>query len=402
MLVHAPTDNVSSAFAEIAGWSEVSGAALDQGLRARVLEAARAILGQTDWRSATRLTCGATDVRERDAAARRDDGSLRVVLFGFGNYAKTTAIPNLPRGISLAAVHELDPTQLPVFGRLKAAVDSSPRFRPDERYDVALVAGFHHTHAPLAIEALDCGQWAIIEKPLVTDADQLAAILAAMDRHPGKLFVCFQRRYSALTELARQDLDLGDGEPVSYHCIVHEPLLPARHWYRWPNSKSRIVTNACHWIDHFLYLNGWAEAHRSSVQTASDSTIACFAELVNGACFTMSISYAGSERVGVQDYVELHAKGMTVRIVNQSHYSAESNDRVVRTARINKISTYRSMYRRIGEQILAGGPGDCRQSVVSSCGLMLQLDAELAEIMGPRDVLGTGRSSPRVGRLAGR
>ena len=51
---------------------------------------------------------------------------------------------------------------------------------PDERFDVHLIAGFHHTHAPLACHALDAGAHAVVEKPLATTEAQLHDFWSAM------------------------------------------------------------------------------------------------------------------------------------------------------------------------------------------------------------------------------
>src|SRR5262249_57472786 len=75
----------------------------------------------------------------------------------------------------------------------------------------------------------------------------------AMGGYKGKVFCCFHKRYSAFNALARKDLQMQLGEPISYHCIVYEVPLPPMHWYRWPSSRSRLITNGCHWIDHFHF-----------------------------------------------------------------------------------------------------------------------------------------------------
>jgi hypothetical protein len=44
---------------------------------------------------------------------------------------------------------------------------------------------------------------------------------------------------------------------------------------------------------------------------------------------------------------------------------------------INKMTTYRDMYAQIGRKIVAGSPGDSRQSIVSSASLVLDLEEAL-------------------------
>jgi predicted dehydrogenase len=214
-----------------------------------------------------------------------------------------------------------------------------------------------------------------VEKPIATSKGQLVGLLDAMSRYQGKVFCCFQKRYSAFTALARKDLQVQLGEPISYHCIVYEAPLPPIHWYRWPSSRSRLITNGCHWIDHFLFLNNYSEATACHLHHASDrSSINCSITLANGAFFTMVMTYRGSERIGPQDYVELRGNGRTVRIVNETEYWAEAKHRILRKKKVNKMHSYEQMYREISRQIVLNGAGDTAASVKGAVEVGLWLE----------------------------
>jgi hypothetical protein len=167
---------------------------------------------------------------------------------------------------------------------------------------------------------------------------------------------------------------VGPGEAIHYHCIVYEVPLPRLHWYLWPNSRSRLTSNGCHWIDHFLFLNDYAAVRRSDLFVAGDGTISASLELENGAVFTMTLTEHGSERIGVQEHVELRAGGSTVRMVNGGLYEAEGPDRVLRRRRINKMESYFRMYRTIGRAVAEGRPGDSLRSIEVSTGAVLGLE----------------------------
>lgn len=339
----------------------------------------------TDWTVARRLPRTSTSpVCERKprrcARVSKSPGcTMRpsTVLFGYGNYAKTTILPNVKRSLDVRCVHEIDPTQMPRWSVVSNAWDTAPHPRVEESYDVYLVAGYHASHAPIAIEALDRGASAVIEKPVAMDQGQLASLLAAMENSAGEVFCCYQRRYSSLTELAQHDLGLSVGEPVSYHCIVYEVPLPALHWYRWPSSGSRLLSNGCHWVDHFLYLNSFAAVGAVELTVAGDSTMNCSLELENGAVFTMVLTDVGSGRIGVQDHVELRAGDKTVRIMNDSRYVAEDANRVLRRTAHNKTRSYEAMYSEIARKLAAGEKGDSPESVRVSAGAALALEERL-------------------------
>jgi len=255
--------------------------------------------------------------------------------------------------------------------------DSSPNVRAIEDFDVYFIAGYHHAHAPLASTALRRGAYAVTEKPLAVDRSQLAELLGAMRDTEGGFFACFHKRYSPFNDYAWKDLGCESGEPINYHCVVYEVPLPDLNWYRWPNSKSRLISNGCHWLDHFLFLNHFCEVMSMSIDEAPDGTINCSVTLENGAYFTMVLTDTGSERIGLQDHVELRARGVTVTIVNNARYLAENARRVMRRARINKTLPYGLMYRLIAEQIAAGDVGDSLASVRISAGLVLDLEDRL-------------------------
>ena len=365
-------------WASVRAWSQYSGIGLSSTKCDALLNRALDSLKSTNWDRAVRVRSNPhpSIVQSRVTTARPRDGKRKsAVLFGYGNYAKNITIPNMKPHFDIRCVHEVDPLQTPQGRLARYGWDTSPSIRDDENYDVYLIAGFHHTHAPLAIDALKKGGNVLLEKPIAVDKEQLADLIEAMNRTTGKVFSCFHKRYSPFNVMARKDLCLQQGEPVCYHCIVFEAPLPPDHWYRWPNSKSRFITNGCHWIDHFLFLNDYSEATACDLTVASDrNSVNCAISLANGAFFTMVMTYYGSERIGTQDYVELRARDSAVRIVNEGAYLAEANHRILRRRRLNKIYAYNRMYQDISRRINLGEGGDSIASVKGAAELGFRLD----------------------------
>ncbi len=363
----------------IAGWSPYSGTPLDPVRCCEALESAGRRLRSLEQNPNCLGLETTSSVHERSEKASSNLPGMRAALFGYGNFAKTMVLPHLPTGIRLACVHEIDPTQIPT-GTLAVKVapvwDSSPSIRQDERYDMYLIAGFHHTHAPIACQGLAQGAAVMVEKPMAVTYEQLERLLFQLRNGNGKLFACFQRRYSSFNALVWEDLGITKGEPISYHAVVYETPMPTRHWYNWPNSMSRLVSDSCHWLDHFLYLNDFSKPSKHSLHITSDGSFNCSVELENGAFFTIVLTEWGSSRLGTQDYVELRHGDRTVKIVSNSQYFAESSTRILRRRRKSKVVSYASMYRTIGERILRGEDGDSMLSVDVSTRLMLDLENE--------------------------
>ncbi len=373
-LYRAATPSETLRWDDVAGWSRHSGIDVGGAVRA-LLPLACDALGGLDRATAEVLPLPeATSIRERSASLPPKHGTLTAVLFGLGNYAKTCIIPNVSPQIQFQCVHEIDPLQIGTLSGQTPSYDTSDSIRPDQHYDVYFIAGYHHTHADLAVHALRSGSWVVVEKPLVTTRSQLERLVAAMREHPGRLFAGFQKRYNPANELARQDLQLTPGEPVNYHCIVFEVPLVRRHWYNWPNSRSRIVSNGCHWLDHFLFMNDFCPPQRWNLWKARNGDMHVSVELENGATFSMSLTDHGSRRIGVQQRVELRAKGVTVHVDNDRGYMSEDRYRIIRRKRIKRMSAIRRMYRTISQRIAAGEPGDPLDAVQRSCELMLAVD----------------------------
>jgi hypothetical protein len=203
-----------------------------------------------------------------------------------------------------------------------------------------------------------------------------------MHQTKGRLFIGFTRRYLIFNNFIRNDLDLKDNEPLSYYCIVNMARMPKLHWYNWPNSGSQIISNGCHWIDHFLLLNNYIAFTAYDAVQLHNGDIICWAELENGSTFNMVITQDGSMRVGYRETIEIRSKDSTVRLRDLSYYSAEGPNRVLRQAKIKKPLVYINMYRTISQKIVAGQAGDTRESLERTCSLMLCLEDSLKKMDG--------------------
>lgn len=388
-IIHSQSSMVLPAcLQELAGWNAFSGAPLPN-LQATFDAALVLLMDPAVWTKAQRLSveAGVLPLERRGRKHPAEHQRKQGVLFGYGNYAKVVVLPNIAPYVEISCIHEIDPLQIPIREKKDVTWDTASDLRPAEQYDAYFIAGFHHSHAPLAIKALRLGASAVVEKPLAVDNVQLFELLDAMTLSAGALYCGFHKRYQILNQHAYCDLGLCPGEPVSYHCIVYEVPLPFQHWYRWPNSKSRLVSNGCHWIDHFLFLNNYCEVSRADLFLARGGTINCSMELTNGAYFTMVLTDQGSERIGVQDYIELRANGVTARMSNGAMYEAESKSRILRRLTINKMDSYRRMYRSIGQKIAQGVIGDTIESVRVSTGAVLLLEQQLNAIIENRNII---------------
>lgn len=227
----------------------------------------------------------------------------------------------------------------------------------------------------MATEAIRQGAYAVIEKPLATKAEDLSAFLSAVETHEmARFFLCFHKRYSQLNSFVKQDISHG---PVDMHAIVYEIPLPKNHWYNWPNSGSRLLSNGCHWLDYFMWVNGYAQAISFDKWCPRGSDVMVQVQLENGAYLNLSLTEEGSQRLGMREYIELRQGGITISITDGHHFRSESRNRVIRNRTVNRLKAYSAMYNIISRKIANGESGDSRDSLRSS-ELAIQLEMSLS------------------------
>ncbi|MDD3377294.1 MAG: hypothetical protein PHF08_07555, partial [Candidatus Riflebacteria bacterium] len=331
----------------------------------------------------------------RDVAAETSDPSFNpmpAALFGLGNYAKTQILPNLDKKIKITEIHEIDPMQIGDVSKYDCDLSTSPMFESAQNCAVFFIAGYHHTHAHLAIKAIENGAVAVVEKPAVTAKEQLTALLECDRLFPGKLFTCYHMRYNPLFKQAIRDLNGSQSfgspnsshdpngaytskrEPVHVTADVFEVPLPEMHWYRWPNSQSHIVSNGCHWIDLFLFANDYSRPVKATLELMRNGDSVSFAELANGACLCLHLTHLGSPRIGVQDHVVMRSGKATATVTNGSEYRFEDDICLRRRASYNRMGAYKEMYEKISAAVVAGLPGDSADMIRHTNELVLQLN----------------------------
>jgi len=366
----------------LAGWSPWSGSPLDR----EVLEQAQRKLAELAADSAWSPVLDRHPVRRPETSGADEtppagtpsfSGRKQAVIFGMGQYTKVQWAPRIGRYMDIACWHEIDPAQVGPLHKYTVPIRTSDHLEPDEKYDVHFIAGFHHLHATQAIDALEQGATAVVEKPLATTHQQLDDFLKVARRHPERTFLGYHRRYSPLNEYLRRDLGLGGGRAVSLSAIAYEIPLPPKHWYWWPNSRGRIVCNGCHWIDYFLWLNDFSPpAYIEAGLRANGDTFAMM-DLANGASLTMTITELGASTIGMRDVQLISCGDRSARIVDERDYLAESGRRVLRRAKLSRTKMLEAMFDTIGRRVAAGEPGDSLQSLEVSARAVLDAQEQM-------------------------
>jgi predicted dehydrogenase len=377
-------ENLNKWWEEIIAWSIYSGKEISNQLRKKIEKELLEEIKKTDWARVQKFDistpCSVKEIENEQEYKESSKNKKIGVLFGFGNYAKTNILAFSKPFIDITTIHEIDPTQIWKHDALKW--DTAPFPRKNEEYDVYFVASYNHTHIPITLFALKQGAYAVVEKPVAMDYEELKELENVLKEVGPKVFVGFQKRYSVFNKWAFQDFGIEYGEPISYHSIVYEISQPKYFWYSWPVSRSTFFANGCHQIDHFLYLNNFSKPKDFDIKLLQDNAIEVWIELENGAVFTTVFSEKGSVRIGPRDHIELKVPHHNIRITDNILYLAEDDSRIIRKARIVKTDSYKNMYREISKKIFYNQPGDSIESILVSTKIMLDLEEKLQKMKG--------------------
>lgn len=366
---------------DVISWSIYSGKDISQELKEKLEQGLIQEIKNTDWNNCKKINIQIpTIIKETKGEVKKLDSRKSGVLFGFGNYAKTNIISFMKPFVNITTIHEIDPTQ--IWQKSAQKWDSNPFPRDNEKYDVYFVASYNHTHTPITLNALKQGAYAVVEKPVAMDYEELEEIEKAIKQFGPKVFIGFHKRYSVFNDWAKKDLGVKPGDPISYHSVVYEISQPKYFWYSWLISRSTFFANGCHQIDHFLHLNDFSKPKDFDIKLLQDNAIEVWIELENGAVFTTVFSEKGSTRIGPRDHVELKVPGRNIRITDNIFYLAEDETRIIRKRKMYKTNSYRDMYIKIGKRIANNEQGDSLKSIMVSTKLMLDLEEKLQRQKG--------------------
>jgi predicted dehydrogenase len=303
-----------------------------------------------------------------------------VIVSGYGQYTKTMILPVVEKYAAIVGIYEYDPTQIPL-SKLKTYLFYTELIpRDTNRVDLFIIASYHHFHIQQAIEFFknNSNGYVHIEKPVATQKEDLHLFQEYLLKNPGKqFFIGFQKRYCPFNSYLNEDLSLYDQQPFSYYCTIYEIKIPREHWYNWPNSGSRIISNGCHWIDHFLFLNNYCSVKWKKAHSLPNGDITIELLLENGSNFQMNLTQQGSSRLGVRENIEIRKGEITIQI-HDKNYQSENSTLILRKITKSSLAAHNNMYKEVMKKVNQGLNADTLISLYSSF-VVLDLDELINE-----------------------
>jgi len=245
---------------------------------------------------------------------------VRLGVIGAGNYATSMLLPHLRdrddvRLVEVATATGLSATNAQrKFGFERCSTDRRALLA-DESIGAVLIATRHHAHAAMVCEALRAGKAVFVEKPLAVDAEQLEAILAAVEESGNdRLMVGFNRRFAPLLVDLKRAAGIRSG-PVQVRYDVNAGRLEAGSWYAHPEEGSRLVGEGCHFVDTVSW---WLDQDPVAVfaaGTGEPDDAAVTLEYPDGSVATVAYQTSGDPRAP-KELFQVTGGGQVARLHN--------------------------------------------------------------------------------------
>lgn len=202
---------------------------------------------------------------------------ISVALIGCGDISVVhrAAIEAWPHA-TLVGVCDID------AGRLNAARASTGavgyadyvQLMDEMKPDVVHIATPHATHVDIAVAALERGVNVVLEKPVAHSRDAARRVIAAAHGSRARIAVCFQNRYNATSQRAREILASGElGRVISGAATVMWNRPPGyyrdRPWRgSWEQAGGGLLMNqAIHTLDLLQWFVGEVVAVSGTAST---------------------------------------------------------------------------------------------------------------------------------------
>jgi predicted dehydrogenase/threonine dehydrogenase-like Zn-dependent dehydrogenase len=183
----------------------------------------------------------------------------KLAIIGSGNFTKMALLPvlhkiNAPIGY-ICSQSGTSASYLAQKYKIPLCTTDLDQVLNDANVKSIFITTRHKSHADLCIQALKKGKHVFVEKPLATNREQLQSISSFLSntRDNISLTVGFNRRYSPLVDIVK---DILGNPPPMLNMIytMNAGPVPQSHWLQTADEGGRIIGEACHCIDLFVYI----------------------------------------------------------------------------------------------------------------------------------------------------
>ena len=187
---------------------------------------------------------------------------IKAAVIGLGRIGRMGHIPELlacPEEFEITAVADHVPERLENLpdglGKVKKYPDLKSLLEDDD-VEMITIGVRHADHVPMALEILNAGKIAVVEKPIATSVAEMDVLLDAGRKHPGKLFFRHNRRFEPAFIKVRQLIGAGIIGEVQYVKLYRSVGYCRRNdWMTMTEFYGGLLSNwGPHLIDQALQL----------------------------------------------------------------------------------------------------------------------------------------------------
>lgn len=181
---------------------------------------------------------------------------IKVGIVGLGRAGRFMHIPELEQNrelFEIAAVCDRDPERLenlPEFAANAAKYADFESILADPAVELVTIAIRNADHTPYTVRALDAGKKVVIEKPIAVSMEQIQELKRANERHPGQLFLRFNRRFEPAFLTLREVIGSGVLGTIS-QCKLYRQVGYVRRldWQTLTKNDGGMLNN---WGPHLI------------------------------------------------------------------------------------------------------------------------------------------------------
>ncbi len=243
-------------------------------------------------------------------------------IIGAGLFTKATLLPILKKESILVncivSQNGASSTHLAKKFGIPKSSTSYKDVLSDPDIKSVIITTRHNMHGKMVVDGLTAGKQVFVEKPLTINQDDLSKIESVLT-DTNSIMVGFNRRFSPLSVKLKSCI--GQTSLINVSMTFNAGMIPKNHWTQNPEvGGGRILGEACHFIDLFLFLAGsplcsvCASSLGKDTDVYSDNVVIIL-KCKNGSQATLNY-FANGNKAWPKETVEVYTDGKVMKIDN--------------------------------------------------------------------------------------
>ncbi len=274
--------------------------------------------------------------------------NVNIGIIGSGNFVKSTMLENMKKTGQYSFIGISDRTgKNSLFIAKKYGFSYSTtnykELLEDKNINLIVISTNHASHSQFIIEALEKGKDVYCEKPIAINKEQLNEIKDVLNKTKKRLFIGYNRRFSPHTKKIKEFL-LKQIPPYNMSYIMNAGYIPKEHWVNMPEEGGRIIGEACHIFDLFVYMANskvknvyWSKLSGNRDNFSYESEANIIVEFENGSSGNIIYTALGNKNYP-KEQMKIFVNNKIVEMNNykKTEFIFENRKKVYKTMQMDK------------------------------------------------------------------